>query len=148
VGFGEQHDILSEWQTNVVDRLLRQDDRKILFVVDVEGGKGKSFLARHLMSRFGKRAWACQGGKLADLMHAYSKGAEDTEVAIFDMARCNNPDWFPWNFMENLKNGWFTSTKYDGRFTMVNPNVKIVVFMNEDPPRNKLSQDRYEVFFI
>lgn len=77
-------------------------------------------------------------------MYSYNTQAE---VAVFDMARCNNPDYFPWNFMENLKNGWFTSTKYKGSMKVFQP-PKIIVFMNEMPPRNKLSNDRFDVFII
>lgn len=71
----------------------------------------------------------------------------DAEYALFDMARCNDPTYMPWNFMENLKSGWFTSTKYKGGMKIFKA-PKIVVFMNQDPPRNKLSSDRYDVLFI
>lgn len=77
-------------------------------------------------------------------MHTYDVKAE---YAIFDMARCNSPDYYPWAFMENLKNGWYTATKYNGGMRVFKP-PKIVVFMNEDPPRSKLSADRYDVFKI
>lgn len=77
-------------------------------------------------------------------MHAYDCNAE---YAIFDMARSNNVDWFPWNFMENLKNGWFTSTKYNGRLRAFRA-PKVLVLMNEEPPRTKFSADRYVVFHI
>lgn len=76
-------------------------------------------------------------------MHAYNA----TKYVIFDMARCNNPDYYPWNFMENLKNGWFTSTKYNGGMKIFDP-PKIIVLMNQEPPREKLSSDRYDVFHI
>lgn len=77
-------------------------------------------------------------------MHSYNTEAE---VALFDMARCNNPDYWPWNFMENLKNGWFCSTKYQGTMKVFNA-PKIVVFTNSTPPKDKLSADRYEIYNI
>lgn len=79
---------------------------------------------------------------MTDLMTAYNVKAE---YAVFDMARCNNPDYYPWNFMENLKNGWFTTTKYNGRMKVFKP-PKIIVFMNISPPWEKLSQDRFEIY--
>lgn len=85
------------------------------------------------------------GGKTADLMNCFNPRAK---TVVFDMARCNNPEWFPWNFMENLKNGWFTATKYQGGTKVMEDNLKIIVFMNENPPRNKLSKDRYDVFIL
>lgn len=77
-------------------------------------------------------------------MHSYK---EDAKYVVFDMARCNNPDYWPWNFMENLKNGWFTSTKYAGEMKVFEA-PKIIVFTNNDPPRDKLSKDRYEIYRI
>lgn len=133
---------LYPWQKLVVSKLLAQDGRKILFCIDEVGGRGKSALCKWLIRNQG--AWACQGGKITDLMHTYDVGAP---LAVFDMARCNSPDYWPWNFMENLKNGWFTSTKYNGAMTIFKP-PSILVLCNEDVPRNKLSQDRYDVFFL
>lgn len=133
---------LRDWQERALSLLDRQDDRRILFVVDREGGAGKSFLAKWIISQ--PNAWGCQGGSLRDLMHSYDHTAT---IAVFDMARCNNPDWFPWAFMENLKNGWYCSTKYQGGLKAFVP-PKIIVLMNEDPPRNKLSKDRYEILKI
>lgn len=133
---------LRDWQKVALGKLENQLSRKILFIVDEEGGKGKSALAKHIMTT--KNSWACQGGKINDLMYAYDT---DAEYVVFDMARCNNPDYYPWNFMENLKNGWFTSTKYKGGLKMFNA-PKIIVFMNEMPPENKLSDDRYEIYKI
>lgn len=133
---------LRPWQNVVMEKLKNQSERKILFVVDEDGGKGKSVLAKHIFTT--TNAWACQGGKINDLMYAYDTSAD---FVVFDMARCNNPDYYPWNFMENLKNGWFTSTKYKGGMKTFN-TPKIVVFMNQDPPRGKLSADRYEIYKI
>lgn len=133
---------LRPWQQRVIDLLNEQNDRQILFVVDEEGGKGKSALCSHLMSQ--TTTWACQGGKINDLMHTYNK---DATIAVFDMARCNHPDYYPWNFMENLKNGWFCATKYEGGLFQFKP-PKIMVLMNQDPPRDKLSKDRYHVVKI
>lgn len=135
---------LHGWQEKAIRLLENQNDRQILFVVDIVGGKGKSTLTKFLLTS--RNAWACQGGKTHDLMHAHSK-QPNVDYVIFDMARCNNTDWYPWNFMENLKNGWYTTTKYNGYMATFKP-PKLVVFMNEEPPRDKFSADRYCVFRI
>lgn len=51
--------VLRPWQEWVIKRLDKQDDRKILFIVDRKGGRGKSCLATHLMSQ--GEAWVCEG---------------------------------------------------------------------------------------
>ncbi len=50
---------LRDWQKIVLQKLAAQDDRKILFVVDEEGGKGKSMLTKHMMTEM--NTWACMG---------------------------------------------------------------------------------------
>jgi len=131
------------WQNECWRRLRDQNDRNILFVVDYAGGSGKSILSKFLLRRAG--AFACQGGKCADLMHAFSK--KPSAFAAFDMARSFDAAWFPYSFIENLKNGWFTSVKYDGGMFCF-PPVKIVVFMNQDPPLDKFSLDRYDIMYV
>lgn len=133
-------DTLLEWQQQCLDHLDEQSERSILFCVDEEGGIGKSTFAKWLIRN--RNSWACQGGKAADLMHGYRKEAD---IAIFDMARTNNQEWYPWGFMENLKNGWFTTTKYNGRMHFFKA-PKIIVFMNQDPDRTKFTADRYKIF--
>ncbi len=50
---------LREWQKETIEDLKAQSDREILFIVDYEGGKGKSALTKYMMVNF--KAWACQG---------------------------------------------------------------------------------------
>jgi len=52
-------ELLRDWQNGALQKLLGQQDRKVLFVVDEEGGKGKSALAKHLLTNY--KSWACQG---------------------------------------------------------------------------------------
>lgn len=76
-------------------------------------------------------------------MHGYDLKAE---YAVFDMARYNDIKWYPWGFMENLKNGWFQTTKYNGGMRVFK-SPKILVLMNQRPPMDIFSNDRYEFFF-
>lgn len=135
---------LRPWQQTVLELLNKQSKRQILFVVDEGGGKGKSELTKYLLCRDEPRAWACQGGATRDLMTAYDVKCT---IAIFDMARTNKPEYFPYQFMENIKNGWFCATKYrGGRQCFRAPAV--VVFTNEQPDRTRFTQDRYQIFII
>lgn len=135
---------LRDWQTKAVELLKRQNDRQILFVVDEEGGKGKSTLAKYLMANH--NSCYLNGGKHADLAHAFSKN-QKCEFVIFDMARNTCRDYWPYNMMEQLKNGMITSTKYDSS-TIFTAAKKIIVFSNEEPDRLKLTNDRYQILKI
>lgn len=130
------------FQKRALHDLEVQGERQVLFIVDERGGGGKSTLCKYLLSK--GESWACQGGATRDLQTAYDVKCR---YAIFDMARCNAPEYWPWNFIENLKNGWFTTVKYRGRMrTFTAPRV--MVLCNADVPRDKLSSDRYQVVFI
>lgn len=127
---------LRPWQRKALDCLLGQNEREILFCVDVKGGLGKSWFAKYLLHQYD--AWGCQGGPIKDLMYSYAC----QKIAVFDMARCNDEKFYPWNFMENLKNGWFTNLKYESRMVYFEP-PKIIVMLNHVPDFNKFSMDRY-----
>ena len=132
------------WQKAVYSCLMSQDDRRICFVIDVVGGAGKSILSKIIQSKHD--SFFCTGGKSHDLQHMYK--SPDYECAIFDLSR--NPadkDFHPYSFAEMLKNGQFSSGKYNGtmkRFTA----PKVIWFANQEPDREKLSADRYCVHMI
>lgn len=127
---------LRSWQQKALDTLVGQNDREILFCVDIKGGAGKSWFAKYLLHKYD--AWGCQGGPIKDLMYSYAC----QPYCVFDMARCNDEKFFPWNFMENLKNGWFLNIKYESRMVQFEP-PKVIVMMNQVPMFNKFSMDRY-----
>lgn len=126
------------WQQKALDLLLGQGDRQILFCMDVKGGSGKSWLAKYII--FKLDAWGCQGGPIKDLMYSYNM----QKYAVFDMARCNDEKFYPWNFMENLKNGWYCNLKYESRMVYFDP-PKIIVMLNQAPNFSKFSMDRYVI---
>lgn len=127
------------WQTKAINLLVGQSDRQILFCVDIKGGLGKSWLGKYII--FKLDAWGCQGGGIKDLMYSYRQ----QKYAVFDMARNNDMKFYPWNFMENLKNGWFCNLKYESRMQFFQP-PKVIVMMNQMPPFDKFSMDRYVIF--
>lgn len=135
---------LRPWQKKTLDLLEAQNDRQILFILDPEGGKGKSTLAKHLMAS--GRAFMTRGGKITDIAHAWTKAPEH-DIVIFDMARCTGPEYWPYMFMEQLKDGIIFTSKYDSA-TVVTSSKKIVVFCNEEPNRDKLTKDRYILYKI
>ena len=140
----EKLEELKEWQKIVLQKLREQNNRKVLFVVDPVGGAGKSALGKHIVAH--GNAWMTRGGKFADLTHAWCK-EEEHEYVIFDMAKCTKFEFWPYSFIEQLKDGMVFTPKYDSS-QIVTSRKKIVVFCNEVPDRTKLSKDRYDVMFI
>jgi hypothetical protein len=70
------------------------------------------------------------------------------EIAILDLAR--NPsdkDLHPYSFAEQLKNGIFSSNKYNSVTKNITP-PKVLWLSNNDPDRTRLSEDRFCVHIV
>ena len=143
--FGDQLPAkLRSWQVEALARLQRQDDRTILFVVDLDGGKGKSVLTKWIAHHNG--AFFCTGGKAADIALMRKEHHPcDTTYNVFDMARNKSLEQMPWDSMECLKNGYITSSKYMSARVILPKGQKVIVFMNQQPDLMKLSEDRFEI---
>jgi hypothetical protein len=132
---------LKEWQKKAIEILLSQNDREIMFIVDMEGGQGKSFLTDYLIAK--ENAIAFDNGKSTDIKYGY-KGQR---LVIFDLCRCE-ADFINYGVIENIKNGRFFNTKYESEQKIFLTKPKVVVMMNQLPDQQKLSADRYQVFLL
>jgi ubiquinone biosynthesis protein COQ9 len=74
---------------------MSQTDRQILFVVDMEGGQGKSFLTDFLIAKHD--AIAFDNGKTADIKYGY-KGQK---IVVFDLCR-SETEYINYGVIENI----------------------------------------------
>ncbi len=138
---------LRPWQQTLVDRLLTQPDRHVFFVIDPTGNTGKSYLAMWLQKTH--NAFICRSGKDADIAFAFEghHTLNHATIAVFDMARCRDEQYWPFHMMECMKDGQIFSAKYESKsFECL--EQKIVVFANQEPDMSKLSHDRFVKFII
>lgn len=134
---------LRPWQANLNNKLnLPPDDRKIIFVVDPEGNKGKSwFMLYYHMNH--ERVQILPPDKSANMAYLLD---ENCRVFFIDLPR-EKVEFFPYSFLEQLKNGLVFSTKYEPK-SKIFDTPHICVMMNTQPDMNKLSMDRYEIINI
>ena len=111
-----------------------------MFVVDVAGNKGKSWFTRYFTSRH-ENAMILQPGKKADMAHVVR---EDCKTFFMDCPRSKQGEYIQYDFLEELKNGYVFSPKYDSRVKIFK-TPHVVVLMNERPDMHKLSADRYNI---
>lgn len=131
---------LREWQRDVVDRLANTaDDRKVLFVVDPQGGKGKSWLVRYLVDRDDVQFLSI--GKRDDLAHVVQI---QTRVFLVDVPR-GQMEYLQYSVLEMLKNSLVFSPKYQSTMKRLLHCPHVVVFCNEEPDYEKMTEDRYDV---
>jgi hypothetical protein len=138
-----QHD-LKEWQSSLKQILDSEpDDRTVVFVVDEIGNAGKSWFAHWYTQNVGK-SQVLLPGKKADMAYTLDP---TIRVLFMDAPRSKQGEYLMYDFLEDVKNGYVFSSKYESRVKRLS-QVHVVVNMNEEPDMTKLSRDRYNVIHI
>ena len=129
---------LRDWQQDLYANLsLAPDDRKVIFIVDRVGNKGKSWFAKYYCSLH-SNAFLMKPGKHADMAYVLP---HILRVLFLDCTR-KQVEHLPYSLIESLKDGYVMSAKYESCMKKY-PPMHVVVLLNEDPDLNALSQDRY-----
>lgn len=135
---------LHDWQEELLEKLNKDpDDRTIQFVVDLSGNNGKTWFA-HWYSSKHKDVQVMSPGKKADMAYLLRT---DIRVLIVDAPRSKQGEYIQYDFLEDVKNGYVFSPKYESLVKTLN-NVHLVVMMNEHPDLTKLSADRFDIINI
>ncbi len=122
-------------------------DRKIFWYFG-EGNIGKTQFCKYLSHHHDA---ICLSGKGADVRNGvveYKKIHGDTPgLVLFPIPRSYNTEYLSYEALENIKDMYFYSGKYEGG--MINGNAPhLIVFANEPPDISKMSGDRWEIFYI
>lgn len=133
---------LNEWQQWLHDRLIREaDDRTVDFYVDIEGGKGKSFFCRWMLSKYPDIVQVLSGGKRDDLAHAVDTSKR---IFLFNLPR-GGMEFLQYTILEQLKDRVVFSPKYASSTKIIKTLCHVVVFCNEQPDLTKMTEDRYNI---
>ncbi len=130
---------LRGWQIDIFKRLMAQNDRKVMWVYDATGGKGKSWLAMYLMVIYN---YDLLNGTTAtkDVVGLLS----DPPLGIcFDVTR-GDASHFSYQTLEHSKNAYMITGKYAGIKTLWEI-CPVIVFANFAPNRSELSEDRWDI---
>lgn len=134
-----------QWQRDLHDILEHApDDRTINFVIDPDGGNGKSWFVRKMLSTEPGKVQVLSVGKRDDL--AYAVDVSKT-VFLFDVPR-GGMEFFQYSVVEMLKNQYIFSGKYASASKVFPTKVHVVVFCNEYPDESKLTEDRFNNIII
>lgn len=135
---------LRGWQADLGERLRRSPDaRTIEFIVDLKGNGGKTWFG-HYWCSIHERCQVLTPGKKADMVFALQ---HDLRVLFVDAPRSKQGEYLQYDFLEEVKNGFVLSSKYES-YVKTYGLMHVVVFMNEEPDMTKLSEDRYRLTFI
>lgn len=115
--------------------------RKIHFVVDTIGNTGKSWFIRKFLSLHPDSVQILSVGKRDDIAHTIDPAKR---YFFFDLPRSAS-EYLQYTVLEQLKDRFVFSPKYNSRTKVLENEPHVVVFMNEAPDMNKLSADRYNI---
>lgn len=135
------------WQTRVsglVQSDIPPSDRTIYFVVDQAGNSGKSWICRWAISKFPDKVQVLKIGKRDDLAYAID---ETKRVFLFDVPR-EQMMYLQYSILEMLKDRMIFSPKYESGMKILPESVQVIVFSNEQPNREALTQDRYHIITV
>lgn len=131
---------LREWQVDVCSIIKRPPDRRTVhFIVDEKGNSGKSWLAQHCRKVYSD-VFVMRPGKHADMAYTLP---DKVRTLFLDCTR-QQLEYLPYTFLEELKDGYVMSTKYECRIKEY-PPMHVFVLMNQFPDMEKLSADRYNI---
>lgn len=132
---------MRNWQREL-DTIINEapNDRQVIFVVDPDGNKGKSWLTRYwFTTRDDLQRLSI--GKRDDLAFAIDISKS---LFVFDIPR-GQSEFIQYNILEQLKDRMIFSPKYESCTKILLSNVHVVVFMNEEPDLTKMTGDRYRL---
>lgn len=133
---------LNDWQSVLYTKLQAEaDDRTIEFYYDTDGGKGKSYFCRWMISKHPEKVQVLGGGKRDDLAHAIDVSKR---IFLFNLPR-GGMEYMQYAILEQLKDRIIFSPKYASATKILYYQPHVVVFSNEEPDMTKMSADRYVI---
>lgn len=134
---------LRPWQVELIEILRGPvDDRKIYWYTDIVGNAGKTTFGKYIYATL-DNVQILKPGKSADLAYILK---DTTSIIILDLQRSKD-QFFPYSFMEDVKDCVILNPKYESHMMYSNP-CHLVVFSNSSPEPGKLSEDRIVEKFL
>lgn len=132
------------WQRDIVYECEQDpDDRTINWIWEAEGNRGKSALVKYLVVNHHAMIVS---GKSADIKYQIASAEFTPDIIVYDIPR-NKKNHVNFNALEDIKNGLFSSTKYETKMILI-PTPHIFCFANFEPDLEMMSKDRWNVIEI
>ncbi|QSX73072.1 replication-associated protein [Delphin virus 2] len=131
-----------DWQRELADELDEEaEDRHVIFYVDEEGGKGKTWFQKWYLQTRPNRAQVLSIGKRDDIAHVVDV---TRRVFFFNIPR-GGMEFLQYQILEQLKDQMVFSPKYNSKMKILPARCHVVVFSNELPAMDRMSVDRYVI---
>jgi len=139
--------VLRPWQQRLYDILKGPvDDRKIYWIYEPIGGVGKTLFQKFVFLNI--RDTVVLSGKGTDMKNGVLQYAEKhkrmPKTVLIDIPRSTDPQFVSYTGLEEVKNMFFFSGKYEGGM-VCGPPPHMMIFANVAPDSTKFSCDRWDV---
>lgn len=138
-----------EWEKTILKEIEEEpDDRTINWYWSDKGCVGKTSFCKYLTVRHDA---VLLQGKGADVRNAvltfYKDKGHHPELCVFPIPASFNYDYVSYEAIEQVKDMYFYSGKYEGG-SIVGPCPHIYVFANEPPDESRMKADRWNIVNI
>lgn len=138
------------WQKQIIEIVeSAKNSRTIYWYWENTGNIGKSFLCKYLWAKY---SCVLGDGKKNDVAYSIAKWQEqhemdDPDLVLIDVPR-TNLDYVNYSMLEKLKDGLFSSGKYESTTVAFAESPHIIVFANAPPVTYNCSADRWVIVEI
>lgn len=142
-------DQLYDWQKDILKVVKTEpDDRTVYWYWSHKGSIGKTCFCKFLYSKYGAYCLNGKGGDVRNGIVEYTKSHGDTPgLIVYPIPRCHGSEYVSYEAIENIKDMFFYSGKYEGGMVCGN-SPHLIIFANEPPKETKLSLDRWHIVCI
>jgi len=138
-----------DWEQKILKIISEEPDDRIVHWYWSESGKtGKTSFAKYLTVKHDAIAVSGKGADVRNAVCTYLKEKGHTpELVIFPIPRSYKMEYMNYEALENIKDMYFYSGKYEGGM-VCGPCPHLFIFANNEPDYNKISTDRWNVVKI
>ena len=139
-------DNLYPWQEDIINIIKQEpDDRTIYWFYSEDGNRGKTTFCKYLTRKYEA---ICLSGKASDMKHGISEYKKQNgfcpELILSNISKSFDPNYLSYGGIEDCKDMYFHSGKYEGG--MIDGNCPhLIVFSNFYPDTSKMMGDRWYI---
>ena len=137
-----------DWEQEILNEIKNEPNDRTIFWYWGDGNIGKTSFCKYLTV---KHSAIALGGKACDMRNGvieYAKtNGRTPDLVLINIPRSFNSDYISYEGIENIKDMYFYSGKYEGGMVCGNP-PHLFIFANEPPDRDRLSADRWVIRHI
>jgi len=142
--------VLRPFQQTIINLIPLKNDRKIIWIYDREGGKGKTSIMKYIDYYY--NSICCSNGKDTDIYNLFwnyiGKDKKNNNLLngldcfIYNVGR--DHIFKQYSLLENIKDGFLVNTKFEcGSMNFNSPTI--IIMANHEPDRSRMTEDRWDV---